>query len=66
MNGNRYLGIRVNDKTARCSHIEGRDFWNVVILPLALLFLELERNAANGATLNALHQVGGEPRDLVS
>jgi hypothetical protein len=28
--------------------------------------LELERNSANWAALDALHQMGGEPRDLVA
>ena len=34
-------------------------------LALALLLLELERDAADGATLNPLHQVGGEAGNLV-
>ena len=33
---------------------------------LALLLLELERDAAHGATLDALHEVRGETGDLVA
>lgn len=33
---------------------------------LALLFLELERDSANGAFLDPAHEVGGEPGDLVA
>jgi len=60
------LGIRVNDKTARCSRVESRNFWDIVVLPFTFLFLKLERNAANRAALDALHQVGGKPRYLVA
>jgi hypothetical protein len=60
------LGIRVNNKTARSSRVESRDFWDIVVLPFTFLFLKLERNAANRAALDALHQVGGKPRDLVA
>jgi hypothetical protein len=64
--GKSNLGIRVNNKTARCSRVESRDFWDIVVLPFTLLFLKLERNAANRASLDALHQVGGKPRYLVA
>lgn len=35
-------------------------------LSLALLFLQLERDASNGSLLDSLHQVGRESSDLVS
>jgi hypothetical protein len=34
--------------------------------PLALLLLQLQRDAAHGAALDALHQVRREPRNLVA
>jgi hypothetical protein len=60
------LGVRINNKTTRRSRIEGRNFWYIVVFPFTLLLLELEGNAANWAALDALHQVSGEPRDLVA
>jgi hypothetical protein len=53
--GKTNLGIRVDNKTARRSRVEGRDFWDVVVLPFTFLFLKLERNAANWAALDTLH-----------
>jgi len=40
--GKSNLGIRVNNKTARCSCVESRDFWDIVVLPFTFLFLKLE------------------------
>ncbi|MCV2423816.1 hypothetical protein LNV47_24855, partial [Paucibacter sp. DJ4R-1] len=58
------LGLGVNlDTVAR---VESRDLGDVVVLALTLLFLELEGNTTDRATLNTLHQVGGETRDLVA
>jgi len=37
------------------SEIEGRNFGHVLVLALALLFLQLEGDAADGAALDALH-----------
>jgi hypothetical protein len=37
-----------------------------VVLPLPLLLLELEGDTTDGSALNPLHQVGGEPSDLVA
>lgn len=42
------------------------DSLTVVVLALPLLLLELEGDTANGTLLNPLHQVGGEPSDLVA
>jgi hypothetical protein len=44
--------------------VEGRDLRHVLILALTFLFLELEGDAADGAALDALHQVGGVACDL--
>jgi hypothetical protein len=60
------LCIRVDDETTRRSRVEGRDFRDIVVLPLAFLFLKLERNATDRAALDTLHQVGCKPRDLVA
>merc|ERR1712225_197687 len=46
--------------------VESRDLGDVVVLALALLLLELERDAANGALLDALHEVGREAGNLVA
>ena len=58
-----YLGVLVNFNGGK---VKGRDFRDILILALTLLFLEFERDATDGATLNALHQVGREPGNLVS
>ena len=44
--------------------VQRRDLWHVLILPLTLLFLQLEGDASDWATLNALHQMGGVAGDL--
>ena len=60
-----HLGITVDfQPSGRC--IESGDFRNVVVFALTFLLLELERNAADGATLDTLHQVGGEAGDFVA
>ena len=45
--------------------VEGGDLGDVVVLALALLLLELEGDAADGALLNTLHQVCCEAGNLV-
>jgi len=60
-----YLGVGV-DVEGNSLVVEGRDLGDVVVLALALLLLELERDAANGSLLDALHQVSGESSDLVA
>lgn len=47
------------------ARVERRDLGDVVVFSLTLLLLELERDAANGATLDALHEMGRETGDLV-
>lgn len=59
-----HLGVGV-DLEASLGDGDGRDLRDVLVLALALLLLELERDAADGALLNALHQVRGEAGDLV-
>jgi hypothetical protein len=39
------------------SEVEGRNFGNVLILSLTLLFLELEGDTTDRTTLNTLHQM---------
>ena len=51
-----HLGVGVDLKTSD-ARVEGRDLGHVVVLALTLLLLELEGDAADGAALNALHQV---------
>ena len=46
--------------------LEGRDLGDEVHSALALLLLELEGDTADGALVNALHEVGGETGDLVA
>ena len=47
-------------------HLERRLLRDEVHAALALLLLELERDAADGAALDAAHQVGGEAGHLVT
>lgn len=60
-----HLGLLVDSKT-RNAGVEGRNLGNVLILPLTLLLLELERNTTDGTALDTLHQMGREAGDLVA
>ena len=60
-----YLGVGI-DLQGVDGDVESGDLGDVVVLPLTLLLLELEGDAADGALLDTLHQVGGEARDLVA
>jgi len=63
------LGVLVDVEHARLGvlgEVEGRDLGDVLVLALALLFLELERDTADGTTLDTLHQVSGVTGDLES
>jgi hypothetical protein len=63
------LGVLVDIELAivvELSKVEGRDLGDVLILSLTLLFLKLEGDAADRASLDTLHQVGGEAGNLVS
>ena len=62
------LGLAVDlEKAALLERgVEGRDLGDVLILALTLLLLELEGDAADGTTLNALHQMGGVAGNLVA
>ena len=63
--GETHFSIGVNfQPSRRC--IESGDFWDVVVFTLTFFLLELEGDTANGATLDTLHQVGGEARDFVA
>lgn len=52
--------------TVGVGQVQSRDLWDVLVLSLTLLFLQLERNTSNWTLLNSLHQVGGVTSDLVS
>ena len=60
------IGIDLQDSALRVLVVEGRDFGDVLILALSLLFLELERDTADRTTLDTLHQMGGETSNLVT
>jgi hypothetical protein len=60
------LGLGVDVELACLGEVEGRHLGDVLVLALALLLLQLEGNAADGAALDALHQVGGVAGNLVS
>ena len=62
---NTYLGVLVDLQSAGAS-VESRDFGDIIVLALALFFLELEGDATHGSTLDAFHEVSSEPRDFVT
>ena len=62
--GTAHLGVGINLKTIDTG-VESRNLGDVVVLALTLLLLELEGDAADGAALDTLHQMGREARDLV-
>ena len=59
-----YFGVRINFKT-NDGGVECRNFGDIVILALTLLFLELEGDTTDGALLDTLHQVSREAGNLV-
>ena len=63
------LGLLVDVELAALAvlrEVEGGYFGHVLILALALFFLQLEGDAADGTALDTLHQVGCEAGDLFS
>ena len=60
-----HLGVYV-DFEAGDGGVESGDLGDVVVLALAFLLLQLERDAPDWTLLDALHQVCGEPGDLVA
>ena len=44
--------------------VKGRHLGDVLILPLSLLLLKLERDTTDGSTLDTLHQMGGVSGNL--
>jgi hypothetical protein len=46
--------------------IKSRSVGDEIHSSLPLLLLQLKRNASHGSTLDALHKVSNEPRDLVA
>lgn len=59
------LGVDVDVKR-RDRRVESRDLWNVLVLALTLLLLELEGDTTDGSLLDTLHEVGGETGYLVA
>lgn len=60
-------GLGVNlQLTTSVGQVQGRDLWDVLVLSLSLLFLQLEGDTSNWTLLNSLHQVGGVTSNLVS
>ena len=60
-------GLGVNLQLAvGVRQVQGRDLWDVLVLSLTLLLLQLERDTTDWALLDSLHQVGGVTGDLVS
>src|SRR4051812_4001891 len=55
------VGINLN-----IANIKSRHFGDVIVLAFALLFLQLERDATNGAALNTPHQMRGETGNLIA
>ena len=62
---NHLLRVGVNLKRSN-RRVKSRHLRNVLVLALALFFLELERDTTDRTTLDAAHQVGGEARNLVA
>jgi hypothetical protein len=46
--------------------VQSGNFWDVLVLSLTLLLLQLEGNTSNWTLLDSLHQVGGVTSNLVS
>jgi hypothetical protein len=59
------FGVLIDFET-RNAGIESRYLRNVVIFPLALLLLELERDTADGAPLDTFHKMRRETRYFVA
>lgn len=61
------LGLLVDlEGTVVLGQVQGGNLWNVLVLSLSLLLLELERDTSHWTLLNSLHKVGGVTSDLVS
>jgi len=61
------LGLLVDIEHAGLAvlrEVEGGHLWHVLVLALTLLFLKLEGDTADWATLDTLHQVGGVAGNL--
>lgn len=64
---NQVSGLLVNlQLVLGVRQVQSRNFWNVLVLSLTLLLLQLEGNTSNWTLLNSLHQVGGVTSNLVS
>lgn len=64
---NQVSGLGVNLQLAvGVGQVQSGDLWDVLVLSLTLLLLQLERDTTDWALLDSLHQVGGVTSDLVS
>lgn len=59
------LGVNLQ-LTVGVRQVQSRDLWDVLVLSLSLLLLQLEGDTSNWTLLNSLHQVGGVTSNLVS
>merc|ERR1711988_1158621 len=57
------LGLSINLDDV---HVQSRHVWHEVHAALALLLLQLQGDAADGAAGDAAHEAGDETRDLVA
>merc|ERR1712022_58467 len=60
------LGVGIDLDALLDLEVHGGDVRDVVETLLTLLLLELQGDTLHGSTRDALHHVGGEPRDLVA
>lgn len=60
------LGVGVDVQLARfgLGDVQSGDLRDILVLALTLLFLQLEGDTADRATLDSLHEVGGVTSDL--
>lgn len=59
------LGVNLELTALGVLDIKGGNLWDVLILALSLLFLELEGDTTDRATLDTLHEMCGVTGDLV-
>lgn len=62
--GQHLLCVGVDFESVVGRKVQSRDFGNVLILALSLLFLQLERDTSNRSLLDSLHQIRGVTGNL--
>ncbi|GMT00139.1 hypothetical protein PENTCL1PPCAC_22313, partial [Pristionchus entomophagus] len=60
------LGVGIDLDLGKDARIHNGDLGHVVVSPLALLLLKLDRDSADGSLLDTLHHVGDESAILVA